>query len=131
MTLLAKPRGKCQNIGLIPTNYAKPLPEVGQWAKFAILFADEGGIGSGVRRDWLNSMMKSMLDPQTGLFESCDGGRTWQPCPLAHMQEQHLVYFEMLGELCSYFQIIFTYCITHSYVAVEIVHLLLPCVEQL
>ena len=62
--------------------------------------ADESGIGSGVRRDWLNSMMKTMLDPQTGLFESCDGGRTWQPCPLAHMQEEHLVYFEMLGEPC-------------------------------
>ena len=41
--------------------------------------------------------MVSLLDPQTGLFESCDGGHTWQPCPLAHMQEQHLVYFEMLG----------------------------------
>ena len=66
------------------------------------LIADEGGIGSGVRRDWLNSMMNSMLDPQTGLFESCDGGHTWQPCPLAHMQEEHLVYFEMLGELFFY-----------------------------
>ena len=59
--------------------------------------ADEGGIGSGVRRDWLNSMMASMLDPQTGLFESADGGHTWQPCPLAHFQDQHVVYFEMLG----------------------------------
>lgn len=60
-------------------------------------FADEGGVGSGVRRDWLNNMMISMLDPQTGLFESCDGGHTWQPCPLAQLQEEHLVYFEMLG----------------------------------
>ena len=59
--------------------------------------ADEGGVGSGVRRDWLNSMMASMLDPQTGLFESADGGHTWQPSPLAHLQQQHLVYFEMLG----------------------------------
>ena len=39
-----------------------------------------------------------MLDPQTGLFESADGGHTWQPCPLAHLQEQHLVYFEILGQ---------------------------------
>ena len=60
--------------------------------------ADEGGIGSGVRRDWLNSMMASMLDSQTGLFESADGGHTWQPCPLAHFQDQHVVYFEMLGQ---------------------------------
>ena len=43
-------------------------------------------------------MMTSMLDPQTGLFESADGGHTWQPCPLAHLQEQHLVYFEILGQ---------------------------------
>ncbi len=66
-----------------------------------LVTADEGGIGSGVRRDWLNSMMTSMLDPQTGLFESADGGHTWQPCPLAPLQDQHLVYFEMLGQYSS------------------------------
>lgn len=54
-----------------------------------------------MRRDWLNSMMASMLDPQTGLFEAADGGHTWQPCPLAHMQDQHVVYFEMLGQHLS------------------------------
>ena len=63
--------------------------------------ADEAGVGSGVRRDWLNNMTTAMLDPQTGLFESDDGGQTVQPCPLAHLQEHHLVYFEMLGQLSS------------------------------
>ncbi|DBB02561.1 TPA: E3 ubiquitin-protein ligase smurf2 [Trebouxia sp. C0006] len=66
-------------------------------AGLEVQFLNESGIGSGVRRDWLNSMMASMLDPQTGLFEAADGGHTWQPCPLAHMQDQHVVYFEMLG----------------------------------
>ena len=42
-----------------------------------------------------------MLDPQTGLFDSDDGGQTVQPCPLAHLQEHHLVYFEMLGQQAS------------------------------
>lgn len=64
-----------------------------------IAAADEAGVGSGVRRDWLNSMTNAMLDPHTGLFESDDGGHTMQPCPLAHLQEHHLVYFEMLGQL--------------------------------
>ena len=81
--------------------------------------ADEGGIGSGVRRDWLNNMMNSMLDPQTGLFESCDGGHTWQPCPLAHMQEEHLVYFEMLGKLYPYFVIAF--CVVKPKVSFSVV----------
>lgn len=80
--------------------WAEPCPIQLPANSAALHAADESGIGSGVRRDWLNSMMKSMLDPRTGLFESCDGGRTWQPCPLAHLQEEHLVYFEMLGELC-------------------------------
>lgn len=81
-------------------NWPNPCRSQLQANGAALPAADESGIGSGVRRDWLKSMMQSMLDAQTGLFESCDGGRTWQPCPLAHMQEEHLVYFEMLGELC-------------------------------
>lgn len=47
-----------------------------------------------------------MLDPQAGLFESEDGGHTMQPCPLASLQEHHMVYFEMLGQLLNALSII-------------------------
>eukprot|EP01050_Picozoa_sp_SAG11_P024639 SAG11_NODE_5311_length_1600_cov_0.996669_2_plen_416_part_01 len=49
-----------------------------------VLFSEENGTGSGVRREWLTLVTRELFKPERGLMTSHDGGRTFHPNPFPH-----------------------------------------------
>ncbi|KAL4422562.1 hypothetical protein ABPG75_008759 [Micractinium tetrahymenae] len=76
------------------------------WHGLKVAFDQENGAGDGVRREWFRLLAAELTNPDTGLFESHNGGASFAPAPHASMQREpweqegaFLRKFELVGRM--------------------------------
>ncbi|XP_066926348.1 E3 ubiquitin-protein ligase HACE1-like [Clytia hemisphaerica] len=65
----------------------------------SIRFAGEQGMGAGVTREWLDLLVKELLNPDFALFTLSADGSTFQPNSSSSVNPDHLNYFLFAGKI--------------------------------
>lgn len=64
-----------------------------------VRFHGEDGMGAGVTREWLDLLVKEMLNPDFALFTLSTDGSTFQPNCNSSINPDHLSYFQFAGRI--------------------------------
>jgi len=67
--------------------------------EITVRFDGEEGLGAGVTREWLDLLVKDMLNPDCALFTLSADGSTFQPNSNSSINPDHLSYFEFAGRV--------------------------------
>ena len=91
-------------MGIIP-NTGEMLPsECARHHGITITYEGNPAVGDGLRRDFLDSAYRILLDPTQGLFFLTDNGRSHHPNPqsASTVGPNHLGYFALMGRLVGF-----------------------------